>query len=563
MMQRIVGRIRLFLLLCGIWGALFFSIANVNSDVWFFPTMDFYILYQIGYTYVIFLLIRGFLNNGEHLRRSGNRGNDLPTYTFFLLAIAFVFIPAIGSPSLWWRTLESPSSMEVYFAMNKEGPFSIDPTDFFSLIFLLICLLSCCMPTQTLSSIIKLDYSFEVFKGLWPYQKKDNEDIFEFQKNKNILNAFLPDIKILEESNTFIIVCRYVASYCMFFICLPFILIESILKLMFGKGFMLKMVGNFEQAEMCEIKNLRVRMFFDRISMYVLLIFASLYWHVWINSIYRNLYNIYGQEEDYPITILFAILITSVIIIWAGYDNLIITKKIHEQEVYDLSKNNKNWMLLYAHQLINTGQTIIDDVSLLREMDEPELRIDDLKANTQILLDDGEKCLDYAQALSKQPLIETVDLINMCEKMITEIEDDKKTAAFCIDDDILLEYNGNDIPYLIKTDESILHKILYKLIVNAVRYRIPGTAVIINIKKTKAVIHLKIENAITLKDADKMQEYLHKIDAFWNWQNVSSAGDISLGLIFTKGYAEMVDIGINYIVNKKITFSANLEIPMA
>ena len=480
---------------------------------------------------------------------------------FLLLMLEYV--PAMGGASLWWTTLESPSSMEAYFALNRGGTFSIDPTDFFSFIFLLICFLTCCMPTKTLSSVIQQD-SFEVLKGLWPYQKKDSEDIYEFRKNENILNAFLPDTKTLEESNAFAKASYNVTSFCTLLICLLFVLTEKILKLMLCKGFMLKMVGNFEEAEMSEIKNPRVRMFLDRISMYVLLIYISIYIPSSIINTYINMFNIYKYEQDvfYFMNVV-SILITAAIIIWAGYDNLIITKKIHEQEVYDLSKNNKNWMLLYAHQLINTGQTIIDDVSLLREMDEPELRIDDLKANTQILLDDGEKCLDYAQALSKQPLIETVDLINMCEKMITEIEDDKKTAAFCIDDDILLEYNGNDIPYLIKTDESILHKILYKLIVNAVRYRIPGTAVIINIKKTKAVIHLKIENAITLKDADKMQEYLHKIDAFWNWQNVSSAGDISLGLIFTKGYAEMVDIGINYIVNKKITFSANLEIPMA
>jgi hypothetical protein len=72
-----------------------------------------------------------------------------------------------------------------------------------------------------------------------------------------------------------------------------------------------------------------------------------------------------------------------------------------------------------------------------------------------------------------------------------------------------------------------------------------------------------IENAVTLKDAEKLQEYLHKIDAFWNWQNVSSAGDIRLGLVFTKGYAEMVDIKINYDVKNKLTFSADLEIPIA
>ena len=37
-------------------------------------------------------------------------------------------------------------------------------------------------------------------------------------------------------------------------------------------------------------------------------------------------------------------------------------------------------------------------------------------------------------------------------------------------------------------------------------------------------MHMNIENAVFLKDAQKLQKYLQKIDAFWNWQNVSSAG---------------------------------------
>ena len=375
---------------------------------------------------------------------------------------------------------------------------------------------------------------------------------------KDIIDAFLPDIKILER-NKFVKACCVSASVFIVMIWSPFLLINGLLKLMFGKGFMLKMVGDYEQAEMSEIKNLRVRLFYDRINLYVLLTFTILYITFVLNSICLNLFNIYTGGVDLKIGVSLSI----AVMIWAGYDNLIETKKIHEQEILDISKNNKNWMLLYAHQFINIGQTILDDVSLLREKDEPELRIDDIQANTQLLLDDGEKCLNYAEALSKQSVIETIDLINICKKIFAEIEDDWKTAAFCIEDDVLLEYSGDDTPCFVKTDENILHKILYELIANAVSYRIPQTAVTITLAKREAIMYMKIENAVFLKDAEKMQKYLQKIDAFWNWQNVSSAGDIRLGLVFTKGYAEMVDIGINYDVNNMLTFSANLEIPIA
>lgn len=561
MIQRIVGRIRLFLLLCGIWGALFFTIANVNSDAWFFPTMDFYVLYRIGHLYVLYLLGRGIIRNREFMRISGIKANQTWTnVVIFLMYLLLIDIIPLGySSSRWWKTLELPSNTEAYFALHKEWPLHVDPTDLVSFIFLLMCFMICCASTKRLSSIVKQNNSLSVLKYLWPYQKIDIEDIPEFQQHESMMNTFLQDSRLIEKDGAFVKVCCVAAMSGMFIIFSPFILIKGCLNLLLGKRFMLKMVGDFEQAEICEIKITRVRSFFDRISLYTFIIFTILYTTFLVNSVFVNAINVHFQSELF----LMGIFITLATIIWAEADNLYATKKIHEQEIFDLSKNNKNWMLLYAHQLINTGQTILADVSLLREEDEPELRLEDLQVNTQHLLDDGELCLNYAQALSKQPVIETIDLIKICEKIITEIEDDKRTASFCTEDDILLEYSEDNATYLVKTDESILQRILYELITNAVLNRISGTAVLITIEKKDTIIHLKIENAVTLMNAEKMQEYLKKINAFWNWQNVSSAGDIRLGLVFTKGYAEMVDIELDYNVNNKITFSANLEVPMA
>ena len=407
MIQRIWGRIRLFLLLCGIWGALFFTIANVNSDVWFFPTMEFYVLYRIGHIYVLFLLLRGILRNGERIKRVDNKRSELgrliAAFSYLLLLVAVIFSGMTEGSSRWWRTLSYTSNIETYFATYKECLFPCDLTDFFSFIFLLMCFLTCCMSYKKLSAIILLKSS-KVFNCLWPYQKKDSGDIYDDQQNEDILHALLPDKKIFEEGNYFVKACSYIVSFLVYTACLPLALTEECLKLMFGKYFMLKLVGDYNQAEMSKIKNQREMMFWDRMSMYLLFIFTGFYIPLVINSVVLNLFNIYIRGVGFLIGTVIAI----TIIMWAEYDNLIVTKKIHEQEVFDLSKNNKNWMLLYAHQLINTGKTIYDDVSLLREKDEIELRLDDLQVNTQLLLDDGEKCLNYAQALSKQPVIETI-----------------------------------------------------------------------------------------------------------------------------------------------------------
>ena len=78
MIQRIWGRIRLFLLLCGIWGALFFNIANVNGHILFYPTMFFYVLYRIGHLYVLLLLLSRIAMNGERIRRQrDNKTSEL------------------------------------------------------------------------------------------------------------------------------------------------------------------------------------------------------------------------------------------------------------------------------------------------------------------------------------------------------------------------------------------------------------------------------------------------------------------------------------------------------
>ena len=195
MIQRIWGRIRLFLLLCGIWGALFFTIANVNSDVWFFPTMDFYVLYRIGHIYVLFLLIRGFIKNGERVRRPRKKGDDLTdvevilmlSLIYLMLIIAGLIGQVFENHSRWWRTLESLSNIEVYFAEYKEYPIPVDPTDFVSFVFVSICFIICCMPSKKLSSIIQRN-SPEVLKLVWPYKKKDIDDIPEFQKNEKRYN---------------------------------------------------------------------------------------------------------------------------------------------------------------------------------------------------------------------------------------------------------------------------------------------------------------------------------------------------------------------------------------
>ena len=572
MIQRIWGRIRLFLLLCGIWGALFFTIANVNGHILFYPTMFFYVLYRIGHMYVLFLLLSRIAMNGERIRRRDNKTSDQEGFVIILLFMILVVSFFSGTEvvsSRWWRILEYPPNIDTYYASYKDWLFISDLTDLFSFSFLSMCFLNCCMPFKILSAIILLKPS-EVFNCLLPYKKKDSGDIYDVQQYEYLLDSLIPDKKIFEKSNSFVKTCSYIVKACSYIVqsfvgalivivCFPFAFTEKCLKIMLGKYFMLKMVGDYDQAEMSKIKNQREEMFWDRMSMYLLFIFAGFYIPLEINNIFLNQFNINIRG----VGLFIGIVIAAIIIIWAEYDNLIVTKNIHEQEIFDISKNNKNWMLLYAHQLINTGKTIYDDVSLLREKDEIEIRLDNLQVNTQLLLDDGEKCLNYALALSKQPVKEDIDLIALCKKVIIDIEDDRKTAAFCIEDDILIEYSGDETLFLVKTDENILQKILYELIANAVSYRIPSTAVTITIEKKGSVIQMIIENAVTLKDAEKMQEYLHKIDAFWNWQNVSSAGDIRLGLVFTKGYAEMVDIKINYDVKNKITFSADLEIPIA
>ena len=129
MIQRIWGRIRLFLLLCGIWGALFFNIANVNGDILFYPTMVFYVLYRIGHMYVLFLLLSRITINGERIRRRDNKTSEQEGLVIILLSmilsVSFLSGAAVAA-SRWWRTLEYPPNIETYYASYKDWLFNSD-----------------------------------------------------------------------------------------------------------------------------------------------------------------------------------------------------------------------------------------------------------------------------------------------------------------------------------------------------------------------------------------------------------------------------------------------------